>query len=109
MCHGIAMWFTLYFDGSDEAITLSTAPSAPYTHWYQVRLLLETPVTVTEIGQVLSGTCQLTSGGKQFLDAQFNGVMLFDCYAMSFRLSMLLLLLLLFMYNVCSGAGRKRD
>lgn len=35
--HGLASWFDAEFTGTDRALVLSTAPSSPLTHWYQVR------------------------------------------------------------------------
>lgn len=34
--HGLAFWFDVAFFGSTSAIWLSTAPTQPLTHWYQV-------------------------------------------------------------------------
>lgn len=70
-CHGIALWFDLLFDGSDESVVLSTAPTAPYTHWYQIRLLFDKPLAVTA-GQSLTGSCQLLSSGRPQTDAKFS-------------------------------------
>ena len=38
--HGIALWFDCNFPGSQRRILLSTSPTEPLTHWYQVRCLL---------------------------------------------------------------------
>lgn len=46
LCHGVGCWFDLTFSGSESIVTLSTAPEAPQTHWYQCRLMLETPLAV---------------------------------------------------------------
>lgn len=46
LCHGLGCWFDLTFRGSESVVTLSTAPEAPQTHWYQCRLMLETPLAV---------------------------------------------------------------
>ena len=35
--HGLAFWFDVAFFGSQQSIWLSTAPTQPLTHWYQVR------------------------------------------------------------------------
>lgn len=37
--HGLAFWFDVSFEGSDQPVWLSTAPTEPLTHWYQVRWL----------------------------------------------------------------------
>lgn len=34
--HGLAFWFDVSFEGSDQPVWLSTAPTEPLTHWYQV-------------------------------------------------------------------------
>ena len=37
-CHGLAFWFETSFKGTSETIWLSTSPTEPLTHWYQVRI-----------------------------------------------------------------------
>ena len=39
--HGIAGWFDVEFDGTDTHVNLSTAPTGPKTHWYQIRFLFK--------------------------------------------------------------------
>jgi len=34
--HGLAFWFDVAFIGSNNTVWLSTAPTQPLTHWYQV-------------------------------------------------------------------------
>jgi histone-arginine methyltransferase CARM1 len=34
--HGLAFWFDVAFEGSVTPVWLSTAPTEPLTHWYQV-------------------------------------------------------------------------
>lgn len=53
-CHGLAFWFDVAFIGSTQQVWLSTAPTEPLTHWYQVRCLLENPL-FCKSGQLLSG------------------------------------------------------
>lgn len=52
LCHGLGCWFDLTFSGGESIVTLSTAPELPQTHWYQCRLMLETPLAVnaTQVG-----------------------------------------------------------
>ena len=33
LCHGLAAWFDVVFDGSEQPVVLSTGPHAPGTHW----------------------------------------------------------------------------
>ncbi len=34
--HGLAFWFDVAFIGANATVWLSTAPTQPLTHWYQV-------------------------------------------------------------------------
>ncbi|NXX23501.1 CARM1 methyltransferase, partial [Podargus strigoides] len=54
LIHGLAFWFDVAFVGSVVTVWLSTAPTEPLTHWYQVRCLLQTPLFAKE-GETLSG------------------------------------------------------
>ncbi|KAK7085383.1 Histone-arginine methyltransferase carm1, partial [Halocaridina rubra] len=58
--HGLAFWFDVAFLGSTQTVWLSTAPTEPLTHWYQVRCLLEKPIFVKE-GQLVTGTVELVA------------------------------------------------
>ncbi|KAL1489172.1 hypothetical protein ABEB36_014110 [Hypothenemus hampei] len=66
-CHGLAFWFDVAFIGSQQTIWLSTAPTEPLTHWYQVRCLLEQPLLLKQ-GQVLTGTVLLVANKRQSYD-----------------------------------------
>ena len=46
LCHGLALWFDVLFDGTSVKHVLSTAPTEPATHWYQCRLVLREPLAV---------------------------------------------------------------
>ena len=84
--HGLAFWFDVCFDGSTQSIWLSTAPTEPLTHWYQVgsdiflvekyvlctrdhcfvfqvRCLIETPFLVKQ-GQILKGNVLLMANKR---------------------------------------------
>jgi len=61
--HGLAFWFDVAFIGSVQTIWLSTAPTEPLTHWYQVRCLLETPIFV-KAGQLLTGRALLVANQR---------------------------------------------
>ncbi|XP_054153891.1 histone-arginine methyltransferase CARMER-like [Oppia nitens] len=62
--HGLAFWFDVAFFGSQQTVWLSTAPTQPLTHWYQVRCLVDTPLFVQK-GQTLSGRVVLVSNKRQ--------------------------------------------
>ncbi|XP_052863506.1 histone-arginine methyltransferase CARMER [Anopheles cruzii] len=70
-CHGLAFWFDVEFAGSCSQIWLSTAPTEPLTHWYQVRCLLQTPIFVKQ-GQVLSGKVVLAANQRQSYDVEID-------------------------------------
>ena len=63
LVHGLAFWFDVAFFGSSSTVWLSTAPTEPLTHWYQVRCLLETPLFVKQ-GQLLTGTVLLIANKR---------------------------------------------
>lgn len=44
-------------------VWLSTAPTEPLTHWYQVRCLLQSPL-FTKAGDTLSGTALLVANKR---------------------------------------------
>uniref|UniRef100_A0A7N8YF43 Histone-arginine methyltransferase CARM1 n=1 Tax=Mastacembelus armatus TaxID=205130 RepID=A0A7N8YF43_9TELE len=48
-------------------VWLSTAPTEPLTHWYQVRCLLQSPL-FTKAGDTLSGTVLLVANKRQSYD-----------------------------------------
>ena len=61
--HGLAFWFDVSFDGTSSQVWLSTAPTQPLTHWYQVRCLFVKPLTVSQ-GQVIKGYTILHANRK---------------------------------------------
>ncbi|XP_063962958.1 histone-arginine methyltransferase CARM1-like isoform X2 [Lytechinus pictus] len=65
--HGLAFWFDVAFHGSLQSVWLSTAPTEPLTHWYQVRCLLRSPIYVTK-GQRLTGKVILIANARQSYD-----------------------------------------
>ncbi|KAK3735416.1 hypothetical protein QZH41_016866 [Actinostola sp. cb2023] len=69
--HGLAFWFDVLFQGSQQPVWLSTAPHEPLTHWYQVRCLLETPIFV-KAGQIVTGTVLLMSNTRQSYDVELE-------------------------------------
>lgn len=71
MVHGLAFWFDCGFLGSDFSVWLSTSPTEPLTHWYQVRCLVQTPVLVKQ-GQTLTGKVKLTSNTRQSYDVDIE-------------------------------------
>nr|CAH8876114.1 unnamed protein product [Trichobilharzia regenti] len=69
--HGLAFWFDVGFLGSQRDVWLSTAPTEPLTHWYQVRCLLGTPLFVQE-GQTLTGRVLMHANTRQSYDVQIE-------------------------------------
>jgi len=69
--HGLAFWFDVAFTGSSQTIWLSTAPTEPLTHWYQVRCLLETPI-FSKAGQLLTGKAILQANQRQSYDVTID-------------------------------------
>ncbi|KAM4709380.1 histone-arginine methyltransferase CARM1-like isoform 2-T2 [Discoglossus pictus] len=69
LVHGLAFWFDVAFVGSLVTVWLSTAPTEPLTHWYQVRCLLQTPLFAKE-GETLSGKVLLQANKRQSYDIQ---------------------------------------
>ncbi|XP_067877179.1 histone-arginine methyltransferase CARM1 isoform X1 [Heterodontus francisci] len=67
LVHGLAFWFDVAFIGSQMTVWLSTAPTEPLTHWYQVRCLLQSPL-FTKAGDTLSGTAVLNANKRQSYD-----------------------------------------
>uniref|UniRef100_A0A8C9UB53 Histone-arginine methyltransferase CARM1 n=1 Tax=Scleropages formosus TaxID=113540 RepID=A0A8C9UB53_SCLFO len=67
LVHGLAFWFDVAFIGSVMTVWLSTAPTEPLTHWYQVRCLLQSPL-FTKAGDTLSGTALLIANKRQSYD-----------------------------------------
>ncbi|KAL7019431.1 hypothetical protein ACKWTF_011121 [Chironomus riparius] len=66
-CHGLAFWFDVEFCGSSQSVWLSTSPTEPLTHWYQVRCLLQNPIFVKQ-GQLLTGRVLLIANKRQSYD-----------------------------------------
>lgn len=65
--HGLAFWFDVAFIGTGGTVWLSTAPTEPLTHWYQVRCLLKQPI-FAKAGQVLTGRVLMVANAKQSYD-----------------------------------------
>jgi type I protein arginine methyltransferase len=65
--HGLAVWFDVLFEGQQQKVFLSTSPTEPLTHWYQVRCLLTTPLFVKQ-GYLLKGTVELLANKRQSYD-----------------------------------------
>ncbi|NWI93720.1 CARM1 methyltransferase, partial [Pitta sordida] len=63
LVHGLAFWFDVAFIGSIMTVWLSTAPTEPLTHWYQVRCLFQSPL-FAKAGDTLSGTCLLIANKR---------------------------------------------
>ncbi|KAL4658076.1 histone-arginine methyltransferase CARM1, partial [Arapaima gigas] len=67
LVHGLAFWFDVAFIGSVTTVWLSTAPTEPLTHWYQVRCLLQSPL-FAKAGDTMSGTALLIANKRQSYD-----------------------------------------
>lgn len=65
--HGLAFWFDVLFDGSITPVWLSTSPTQPLTHWYQVRCLLPRPLLVAH-NQTIQGFVHFRSNPRQSYD-----------------------------------------
>ncbi|CAN0127534.1 unnamed protein product [Lampetra planeri] len=74
LVHGLAFWFDVAFIGSMVTVWLSTSPTEPLTHWYQVRCLLQTPLFAKE-GDTLSGTVVLSANKRQSYDIEIEATM----------------------------------
>jgi len=66
--HGIATWFDVNFDGSAVQRVLSTAPDMPVTHWFQLRCVLQTPITISKAGDIIKGKVRLKAHERQSYD-----------------------------------------
>lgn len=71
ICHGLAFWFDVEFCGSSQQVWLSTSPTAPLTHWYQVRCLLQSPIFIRQ-GQILTGRVILEANKRQSYDVTID-------------------------------------
>lgn len=69
--HGLAFWFDVCFRGTQQTVWLSTAPSQPLTHWYQVRCLFRSPV-VCRCGQELTGFIYMVANERQSYDVKIE-------------------------------------
>jgi len=65
--HGLAFWFDVAFIGANTTVWLSTAPTQPLTHWYQVRCMLSKPIFAKQ-GQLLTGRVLMVANAKQSYD-----------------------------------------
>ncbi|KAI6178930.1 hypothetical protein M3Y98_00555200 [Aphelenchoides besseyi] len=77
LMHGLAFWFDVSFIGSQATFVLSTAPSEPLTHWYQVRCFISEPMIVHP-NDVCTGYVNLTANERLSYDIDLrvnvNGV-----------------------------------
>jgi len=67
LIHGFACWFEAFFVGQETYSVLSTSPSHPSTHWYQMRFLLKEPIGVNP-GQLVTGALKLKANKEQSFD-----------------------------------------
>lgn len=66
--HGIATWFDVSFNGSTCKRVLSTAPGMPTTHWFQLRCVLENPITIHNAGDSVRGVLRFKAHNRQSYD-----------------------------------------
>lgn len=64
LVHGLAGWFDVLFEGSDNCVAFSTSPYCPATHWYQIRFLFEHPLACNP-GQIVCGKLDMTANDQQ--------------------------------------------
>eukprot|EP00931_Biecheleriopsis_adriatica_P007493 TRINITY_DN108773_c0_g1_i1.p1 TRINITY_DN108773_c0_g1~~TRINITY_DN108773_c0_g1_i1.p1 ORF type:complete len:556 (+),score=90.97 TRINITY_DN108773_c0_g1_i1:42-1709(+) len=69
--HGLATWFDVDLGGSQTPVILSTAPTQPGTHWYQVRLLLRSVLHVKK-GDILKGELDMRGNNRQSYDCRVS-------------------------------------
>uniref|UniRef100_A0A183CIV4 type I protein arginine methyltransferase n=1 Tax=Globodera pallida TaxID=36090 RepID=A0A183CIV4_GLOPA len=69
--HGVASWFDVEFVGLKCTVWLSTAPTEPLTHWYQVRCLVKQPMLVLA-GQDVRGRLEMVANDKQSYDMELE-------------------------------------
>lgn len=84
--HGLAFWFDVAFIGSrlreeltrsykveyySETVWLSTAPTEPLTHWYQVRCLLRKPLLV-RAGEKMYARVIMKANQRQSYDVELT-------------------------------------
>ncbi|XP_033096886.1 histone-arginine methyltransferase CARMER-like isoform X1 [Anneissia japonica] len=65
--HGLAFWFDIAFIGTTNTTWLSTSPTEPLTHWYQVRCLLKAPIFI-KAGKKLRGKVTMVANKRQSYD-----------------------------------------
>ncbi|XP_003377729.1 histone-arginine methyltransferase CARM1, partial [Trichinella spiralis] len=69
--HGMAFWFDVAFIGTNSTVWLSTSPSEPLTHWYQVRCQIMHPL-FCKIDSHLTGTVIFVANKRQSYDIELT-------------------------------------
>ncbi|CAD5214863.1 unnamed protein product [Bursaphelenchus xylophilus] len=69
--HGLASWFDVLFCGTQKEVRLSTGPSDPPTHWYQVRCLFGDPVLIKQ-GEKATGRLLMTANQRLSYDIELT-------------------------------------
>ena len=64
LVHGLAGWFDVAFEGTNERVVLSTAPDAFETHWSQLRFIFIEPVML-RVGERLEGALTLLANSTR--------------------------------------------
>eukprot|EP00914_Ancora_sagittata_P007679 GHVO01014973.1.p1 GENE.GHVO01014973.1~~GHVO01014973.1.p1 ORF type:complete len:490 (+),score=58.32 GHVO01014973.1:206-1471(+) len=71
LVHGIAGWFDIFFEGSNESFGFSTAPWCAPTHWYQIRFLFTRPLALNA-NQILVGNLKMIANSQQSYTIKIN-------------------------------------
>jgi len=69
--HALIAWFAVEFSKCHKSIFISTAPTAPYTHWKQTVFYLEDVLIVSE-GDKISGSIEVKPNVKNPRDLDIH-------------------------------------
>ncbi|XP_033173767.1 protein arginine N-methyltransferase 8 [Drosophila mauritiana] len=75
--HALVAYFDVGFSKSTQRISISTSPSAPWTHWNQTVFYLETPLPVMA-GECIKGVFAMKPSENSIFDTEFDIFLNFD-------------------------------